>query len=137
MSTTKEHNNNDRESVLLFESAPTPLRLARGTREIVPLTPPQPFPRASSPLLRGSDDLSLQSIPDAVFMIDMNSCIVDINERAEALVGYDRRELVGLALASVIANLESSVPTADQDEHTRFLPAGTGAYACHRSGVAI
>ena len=138
MSTTKEYNTDYREVVHYFESAPTPLRLAKGTREIEPLPLPQPMPRASSPLLLGSDDLSLQSIPDAVFMIDMNSCIVDVNERAEALVGYDRNELVGRLLAQVIANLESSVPTnLDQDEHTRFLPAGTGAYAVHRTGATI
>jgi PAS domain S-box-containing protein len=137
MTTTKEHDNDDREVMVNFDRALRPLRLARGTREIDPFPTPQPFPRASSPLLRGSDDLSLASIPDAVFMIDLNNCIVDINDRAEALVGYDRVELVGRSLPSVIANLESSVSTTDVDEHTRFLPVGTGAYACHRSGTAI
>src|SRR3954471_23565986 len=109
MTTTKEHENVDGEVLVNFDRALRPLRLARGTRELEPLPTPQPFPRASSPLLRGSDDLSLASIPDAVFMIDLNNCIVDINDRAESLVGYDRSELVGRSLPSVIANLESSV----------------------------
>jgi PAS domain S-box-containing protein len=138
MTTTKEHVRDDHEVLINFDRALRPLKLAKGTRELEPLATPEPFPRASSPLLRGSDDLSLASIPDAVFMIDLNSCILDINDRAEALVGYDRSELVGRSLPSVIANLESSVATtADHDEHTRFLPVGTGAYACHRSGAAI
>lgn len=136
MTTTKETLNEVQQRLRLVERAPSPLRLARGTREIEPM-PPQPFPRASSPLLRGRDDLSLASIPDAAFIIDRNSCIIDLNERAETLVGYTRSELVGSALAMVIANLEAPAMTADEDEHTRFLPAGTGAVACHRSGAAI
>jgi PAS domain S-box-containing protein len=134
--TMKDMIRGDRELPTYVERAPRALHLARGTREIEPLAP-QPFPRASSPLLRGNDDLTLASFPDAVFMIDLNSCIIDLNERAESLIGYDRSELVGTSLASVIANLESHAIATDQDEHTRFLPAGTGVYACHRSGAAI
>lgn len=134
--TMKDMLSGDRETPAHFEDEPNPLQFARGTREIQPFAPP-PFPRASSPLLRVNDDLSLSSIPDAVFMTDLNSCIIDVNERAEGLVGYDRCELVGTSLRSVISNLDSSASASDQDEHTRFLPSGTGVYACHRSGAAI
>lgn len=134
--TTKDMFSGDRDTAHYFEDTSTPLQLARGTREIEPFAR-QPFARPSSPLLRGNDDLSLASIPDAVFMIDLNSCIIDVNERAEALVGYDRSELVGRALASVVANLEPPAVAGEQDEHTRFLAAGTGVFACHRSGAAI
>ncbi len=38
----------------------------------------------------------LQSLPEAVFLFDVHSCIIDVNKVAEELTGQSRDELLGM-----------------------------------------
>ncbi|MEO8551039.1 MAG: ATP-binding protein [Kofleriaceae bacterium] len=110
--------------------------LSGGMIDVIPIGDPEPKPRPRLAMGTREIDpgLQLEAIPDAVFSIDLQGNIDDLNELAEALVGYDRGELVGRRAGTVIANIEHA---GDKTDRTRFLPASAGATACHRSGRAI
>lgn len=86
----------------------------------------------------GFDEL-LESMPDAILMVDSSGCIVRTNGQAEQLFGYDRRDLVGCAI-------ELLLPRRFQDGHvahrrkffgqprTRAMGLGLELYGLRKSG---
>jgi len=80
--------------------------------------------------------LLLESVPDAVVIVDWNGHIVEINGQTERLFGYQRSELIG-------QSVEVLVPVRQRDQHRQhrenykeapsLRPMGSGApLACFR-----
>jgi PAS domain S-box-containing protein len=127
----------------IADAAGTP-RLARGTIDLDPVSIDALDPLATSrdpPSPTAYHELQLAAIPDAAFLVDEDARIEDVNASAELLIGYERAQIIGRGIHTVIANLDLVLrsgehPGADRD-HARYVPASNGAAARHRSGRAI
>jgi PAS domain S-box-containing protein len=119
-------------------------RIARGTIDLDPVFNDEVDPLHTSREPPGStayNELQLAAIPDAAFVVDQDARVEDVNASAELLIGYERTQIIGRRIDSVITNLGLAVcsgehPGAERD-HARYVPASNGAAARHRSGRAI
>ena len=86
--------------------------------------------------------IDLESIPDAVIVVDAQECIIQVNAHTEALFGYGRSELRG-------QHIEVLMPDGFRDGHTahrhgyqeapRDRAMGEGNHLCarHKSGRQV
>ena len=54
-------------------------------------------------MLSTEDTIPLESFPDAIAITDARGCILKVNAHTEALLGYDRSEIVGQPIEMVIS----------------------------------
>ncbi len=84
----------------------------------------------------------LESAPDAMVVVDGNGSIVVVNERTEALFGYDRQELIGKPIEILIPEQHHSEHAADrgmydQEPSPHATSAGVELFARRRDGSQI
>jgi PAS domain S-box-containing protein len=83
--------------------------------------------------------IDVESIPDAVVVVDARGRIVQVNAHTEALFGYDRRELRGQRIELLVPERLRHEHVAqrrgyDEAPRTRAMGAGKKLAARHRSG---
>lgn len=83
---------------------------------------------ASSP----SGSLDLEAVPDPVLVVSTSGRVVAMNELAEALVGFERYELVGEALGSVLVFVDR-----ERNFATQLRVEFVGALLRHKAGHEV
>ncbi len=85
----------------------------------------------------------LESAPDAMVIIDANGAIVFVNAQSERLFGYQRSELIGRSLETLIPERSRAAHVARRDEYVRERPrtrpmgAGLELHARSKDGREI
>jgi PAS domain S-box-containing protein len=89
--------------------------------------------------IEGLFERLFQYSPDAVFVADMSGGIVRANGQAERLFGYDRKELIGLQIETLVPErFRSKHPEHRRDygaqPHIRPMGAGLELYGLRKDG---
>jgi PAS domain S-box-containing protein len=61
----------------------------------------------------------LQSLPEAAFLFDVHSCIIDLNQAAEQLTGQSRGELLGMHTRALFSRIVSPEANVDPESIVR------------------
>jgi PAS domain S-box-containing protein len=115
---------------------PDAARPATGAAD-APTAPPAAVPQTwSEQTLRQL----LESLPDAMIVIDRRGAIVLLNAQAEALFGYPRQELLGRAVEVLVPERFRRDHVAQRDDYfaaprVRPMGAGMDLYGRHRNGA--
>src|SRR5271156_4582364 len=108
---------------------------SRGSRSVSDKAPLS----ASSAQIEGLFEKLFEFSPDAVFVADQTGTIVRANDQAERLFGYERRDLIGQPVESLIPERFRSMHPKYRGEyiarpHIRPMGAGLELYGLHKDG---
>ena len=107
-----------------------------------PPIPENPTEDAAAGMTPEESRIDVESIPDAVIVVDARGRIVQVNTHTEALFGYGRNELRGQRIEMLVPERLRGEHVAhrrgyDEAPRTRVMGAGKNLTARHRSGREV